>query len=76
MQQSQLWLSQPLQHPWIQRVINNARSHGVLAKWLLADIARLVTRVEIGDPDAIGYGSGGGAKVPDDLDAEYLDERK
>ena len=32
-------------------------------------------RVEIGDPDDIGYGNGGGAKVPDDLDAQYLDER-
>ncbi len=48
----------------------------VLANQLLADIAWLVPRVEIGDPDANGYGNGGGASVPDDLDAEYLDEQK
>ena len=40
----------------------------------LADIARLVPRLEIGDPDAVGYGVGHGAKVKDDPDAQYLDE--
>ena len=33
-----------------------------------------MTRFEVGDPDAIGYGDGGGARVNDDPDAKYLDE--
>lgn len=45
-----------------------------MAKQIFADIVRLAPRVEIGDPDEIGYGNGGGAKVKDDPDAEYLDE--
>ena len=51
-------------------------TYDVLTKRLLADIGRLIPRVEIGDPDDIGYGNGGGAKVPDDVDAQYLDEQK
>ena len=51
-------------------------TYNVLTKRLLADIGRLIPRVEIGDPDDIGYGNGGGAKVPDDVDAQYLDEQK
>lgn len=34
-------------------------------------------RMEIGDPDSDEFnGIGGGAKVSDDLDAVYLNERK
>lgn len=57
-------------------MIDNAQTHGVLAKRFLAVTAQLVSREEIGDPDAVGYGNGAGAKVPDDPDAEYLDEQK
>ena len=56
-------------------MIDNAPTHGVLDKKVLAVITRLVSSEEIGDPDAVGYRNGAGAKVLDDPDAEYLDEQ-
>ena len=41
-----------------------------LLKFSFADIAQLVPRVEIGNPDK-GYGSGAGATIPESLDEKY-----
>lgn len=66
-------------HCRTHRIKRSFTTLGLAVSWLnsfLAENAWLVPRVEIGDPDAIGYGNGGGAKVPDDPDAVYLDEQK